>query len=471
MAANYDPALINPYTGRAFGPPPAGVTVRESKSFYEDGAAAAKFAPRVGLAWQPLGTSGRLVVGGAYGWFFQNPTFSGNAAAAPLFTAAPFAQGFTNSDSSNNLSTLARPFPATTLGYVPRTLTSQLSDRAAGPEYATPRLQQWNLTTKIRLMRVLSLDFGYVGSRGDHLLLARGLNQPVLASLTQPVNCGFDGVAGHCVTTNTSANAAQRVPVLGETQSALLTSEFSGGSWYHSMQATLRKQVSRGLTFQAAYTFSKSESNVTVLNDQNDLSLDKARAAFDRAHRLIANFDYQLPLPTGSTRLQRAITQGWSLTGIVLAQSGLPMTLTDPNGGTVYGRAAASTVTLCPSATYASLATAGGTTERLDHWINTQTICAPAVVGSDGSTAYGTAGQSILNGPGQVNSDLSVGKRSRVGGLREGAELAFRVEFYNAMNHPQFANPGTTFRTASFGVITQTAVAPRLIQFGVKYLF
>ena len=76
-----------------------------------------------------------------------------------------------------------------------------------------------------------------------------------------------------------------------------------------------------------------------------------------------------------------------------------------------------------------------------------------------------------MNGPGQVNADMSLGKRAKVGGLREGAELLIRAEFYNAMNHPQFANPGTTFRTASFGVITSTAVAPRLIQFGVKYLF
>ena len=111
------------------------------------------------------------------------------------------------------------------------------------------------------------------------------------------MNCGYDGVASHCIVTNTSANAAQRVPILGETQTALLTSEFTGASWYHSMQATLRKQMSKGLTFQAAYTFSKSENNMTVLNDQNDLALDKARAAFDRTHRLIANFDYQLPLP------------------------------------------------------------------------------------------------------------------------------------------------------------------------------
>jgi hypothetical protein len=285
------------------------------------------------------------------------------------------------------------------------------------------------------------------------------------------LNCGYDGVAADCIVTNTSANAAQRVPVLGETQTALLTSEFTGASWYHSMQATLRKQMSKGLTFQAAYTFSKAENNLTVLNDQYALALSKSRAAFDRTHRLIANFDYQLTLPAGTSRLQHALTQGWSLAGIVLVQSGLPMTLTDPNGGTVFGRAAASTITMCPGATYASLATAGSVSARLDKWIDPSGICSPVVLGNDGSAGYGNAGQSIVNGPGQVNSDLSLGKRSRVGGLREGAELALRVEFYNALNHAQFANPGTTFRTAGFGVITTTAVAPRLIQFGLKYLF
>ncbi len=471
VAANYDPGLVNPYTGKPFGPPPDGVTLRSSKSFYDNGAPLGKFAPRLGFAWQPFGSSGRVVVGGGYGWFFQNPPYSGNASTAPLFTSAPFAQGFTNSDTSNNLSTFAKPFPTTTLGFVPRTLTSQLSDRIAGPEYTVPRLQQWNLTTKLRLPANLSLDLGYVGSYGNQLLLARGLNQPLLASAAQPINCGYDGVAGHCIVTNTSANSAQRVPVLGETQTALLTSEFTGQSWYHSMQTTLRKQLSKGLTFQTAYTFSKAENNLTVLNDQNNLALSKARAAFDRTHRLITNFDYQLALPAGVSRLQHALTQGWSLTGIVLVQSGLPMTLTDPNGGTVYGRAATSTVTLCPGATYSSLTTTGSPASRLDRWIDTSAICSPLVLGADGSAGYGAAGQSILNGPGQVNSDLSLGKRSRVGGLREGAELALRVEFYNALNHPQFANPGTTFRTASFGVITQTAVAPRLIQFGVKYSF
>src|SRR5207344_2951693 len=116
--------------------------------------------------------------------------------------------------------------------------------------------------------------------------------------------------------------------------------------------------------------------------------------------------------------------QGWSLTGIVLLQSGLPMTLTDPNGGTVYGRAATSTVTLCPGATYGSLTTSGSVAARLNRWIDPSALCSPAVLGSDGSTVYGNAGQSILNGPGQVNADISLGKRARVGGLREGAEMA-----------------------------------------------
>jgi hypothetical protein len=471
VAANYDAKLINPYTGQAFGPAPAGVMTRRSKSFYENGTPRDSLAPRVGFAWQPFGSGGRVVVGGAYGWFYQNPPFSGNASTAPLFTSAPFAQGFTNADTSNNLSTFAKPFPTTTLGYVPRTLTSQLSDRAAGPMYRIPRLQQWNLTAKIRLVGNLSLDLGYVGSHGNDLLLSRGLNQPDLASAAQPLNCGYDGVAGHCITTNTSANSAQRVPVLGETQTAMVTSEFTGTSWYHSLQATLRKQMSKGLAFQAAYTFSKAENNLSVLNDQNNLALSKSRAGFDRTHRLITNFDYQLALPAGTSRLQHALTQGWSLTGIVLVQSGLPMTLTDPNGGTVYGRAATSTITMCPGATYAGLASSGSVEERLNGWIDASGICAPAVVGSDRSAGYGNAGQSIMNGPGQVNADMSLGKRSRVGGLREGAELMLRVEFYNALNHAQFANPGTTFRTAGFGVITQTAVAPRLIQFGVKCAF
>ena len=157
-------------------------------------------------------------------------------------------------------------------------------------------------------------------------------------------------------------------------------------------------------------------------------------------------------------------------TGIIILQSGLPLTLTDPNGGTVYGEASPSTVTLCPGRrTPLGHGRQPGT--RLGGWINTPALCSPPAIGADGATGYGNTGQSLLDGPPQVNTDFSLGKRTVVGGLRENAELAFRIEFYNSLNHPQFSNPGTTLGTANFGVVTQTSVAPRLIQFALKYLF
>lgn len=471
VAANYDASLVNPYTGKAFGAPPAGVLVRRTKSFYDNGTPRDAFAPRAGFAWQPFGGSGRMVLGGGYGWFYQTPAFTGSAGSAPLFTSPPFAQSFTNTDASNGGSTFEQPFPATTLGFVPRTLTSQLSDRVAGPIYRIPRLQQWNVTTKFRFHQASSVDVGYVGSRGDRLLMAHGLNQPLLASAASPVNCGYDGDGSRCVTANTSKNARLRVPILGETPTALLSSEFIGKSWYHSLQATFRSQIAKALAFQSAYTLSKALNNTNVHNDQNRLDLAKGRASFDRTHRIITNFDYQLPAPMAAKGWRGGLLRGWSLAGIVIVQSGLPMTLTDPAGGAVYGRAGTSNITMCPQASYADLVTAGGLRDRLGQWINTSAVCAAPAVGADGATGYGSAGLSVMNGPGQVNTDFSIGKRSRVGGLREDAELAFRVEFYNSLNKAQFANPGTTFGTANFGVITQTSTAPRLIQFGLKYLF
>ena len=105
----------------------------------------------------------------------------------------------------------------------------------------------------MRLAASLAVDIGYVGSRGSDLLLARGMNQPLLAAAGSPVNCGYDGTPSHCIESNTAVNARLRVPIMGETPTALTISEFAGSSWYHSMQATLRKQMSRGLSRTALY--------------------------------------------------------------------------------------------------------------------------------------------------------------------------------------------------------------------------
>jgi hypothetical protein len=487
VPSDYDPNRINPSTGQPFGPPPPGVVVRPNKGLYENGAPWDNFAPRFGFAWQPGSRQSHVVVRGGYGWFYQPLSDRGNATGTPSRNMQPLAQLTGIAGASNGASTLQDPFPPAILGFTLRTPSSHLADQTIGPHFQNPKLQQWNLNVQYAISSNLALDLGYVGSHGNNLLLFYGSNQPLLATPGHPVNCGLPNTAtglgvtpaifailgvdaSGCVTTNTSVNAYLRVPIVGETPTALLAHEFFGGSWYHSAQATLRQQVSHGLTFQFAYTFSKAETNTTVYNDQRNLNLDWGRTNFDRTHRLITNFSYDLPR-LSATGFPGALLGGWSISGIVIVQSGTPMSLTDRKGGSVYGFAGPATITLCPGATYRDLVTSGDTRSRLHNWINKAAVCNAPAIGSDGSLGYGNTGQSIINGPGQFNTDFSVGKVTAVGGLRENAQLAFRAEFYNSLNHPQFSNPGTNFGTANFGVVTQTSVAPRLIQFGLKYLF
>ena len=66
---------------------------------------------------------------------------------------------------------------------------------------------------------------------------------------------------------------------------------------------------------------------------------------------------------------------------------------------------------------------------------------------------------------------MALVKTTHVGGINESGSLTFRTEFFNAFNHPQYANPSTAVGTASFGVIGSASVAPRLIQFAMKYEF
>jgi hypothetical protein len=87
---------------------------------------------------------------------------------------------------------------------------------------------------------------------------------------------------------------------------------------------------------------------------------------------------------------------------------------------------------------------------------------------------YGNAPLGITLGPGQFNWDISILKTTTVGGIREGATLQFRTEFFNAFNHAQFNNPAVVDASKSstnFGTITSTSVNPRLIQFALKYSY
>src|SRR5262249_26709129 len=134
----------------------------------------------------------------------------------------------------------------------------------------------------------------------------------------------------------------------------------------------------------------------------------------------------------------------------------------------------------CSGGTARSAASSGSTQQRLGGanggvgWFNPavfKSACTIPAIGMDGSTGYGNSPIGIILGPGQVNWDMSLTKATKIGGIREDATLQFRAEFFNAFNHPQFANPVTNVAAGNFGSITSTSVNPRLIQFALKYIF
>jgi hypothetical protein len=109
------------------------------------------------------------------------------------------------------------------------------------------------------------------------------------------------------------------------------------------------------------------------------------------------------------------------------------------------------------------------------------------VIGDDGvGTGFGNVPNGILRGPGQINADISVIKAWQLGWPKQGANLQFRTDFFNATNHPNFSFPDaayqlctptpanggcTTSSGSAFGTITSTSTNPRLIQFAMRFAF
>ena len=164
-------------------------------------------------------------------------------------------------------------------------------------------------------------------------------NQSLLASPVNPVNGA---------TTNTAANVVQRVPYAGiEPGSYVCQSAYTSN--YNSLQASLTKRMSHGLQLQGSYTWSRtldetsgsSGSQVFELwlltNDQRNPRQGYGPTDFDRTHRLVFSFNYDLPAIRSMGSLIHLAASGWQASGIFVAQGGTPITVLDYNAGVVYG--------------------------------------------------------------------------------------------------------------------------------------
>jgi hypothetical protein len=405
------------------------------------------------------------VVRAGYGLFYTRTPVND---VFQLIANQPFVITQTNQGVLNALATFESPFnpgpplPSQLPVWQPRTPSTNLTISLVDPDWDLPRSHQWSLNVQHELTAGFMMEAAYVGKRSERIEKTRSINQPQLASPTTPIN-------GE--TTNTLANARLRVPVIGFAPSGLSMRENYGFATYHSMQVNLLKRMSHGVQLQGAYTWSKAMTDVPgagafglgggVTNSVYDRRQLWGLADFDRRHRFVLNYVWELP---GSGRL----LSGWSLSGVATVQTGQPLTILDQRAGSIYGFSN-QRAQLCPAMTHSNIATSGPVDQRIDTYFNPSAFCAPPVVGN--GTGFGDLGRGVVRGPDQRNLDIAVTKRTPVGFGSDTSAIEFRAEFYNFTNTPQFAAPATNVALGTFGKISATAVTPRLIQLALKYNF
>jgi hypothetical protein len=453
---------------------PAGVT-RADNTFGNYAEGQDTIAPRIGFAEQIMPRSMRSVLRGGYGIYYSRPT---GQAFYQNVLGAPFSVFRLNSGLANANATFQAPFPQPFPtpqsfpmfpAYSP---TSATTVYAVSPYFRSAIIQQYSLNLQTEAWEGWLLEVGYVGTHGSHLVRQRSLNQALSASAENPIRG---------VSTNTVANIALRLPVLGIPPDSGVEMESEGGSSYNGLEVSMTKRLNHGFQFLASYTFSKtldtdgadinstSSGNGLTLGDQNSPIMRWGRASFDRAHRFVISGTWEFPSP--AKFFERQLLGGWGVSGIATIQSGKAITIEDTNPNNVFG-ISEDKAGLLGTCTKSQFVTDGPITNKLDHYFNASCFITPPVIGADGiGTGFGNTATGITNGPGQANIDLAISKTTPLRRLSDSSSVQFRTEVYNAMNHPQFADPDNDFASPAFGVIRTTSVNPRVVQFALKLAF
>jgi len=429
----------------------------------------ANFAPRVGLA---LKLSDSLVLRSGYGMTWIEQAGITTPFTTPLF---PFIQtlGQQTLDNINPAFVLSagptvrqqNPNPDAGLG---QGVFAVQRDNGSG--YA----QQWNLTLQKTFGQNWSLEAGYLGSKLTRLGVPDvNLNQLTVeqlalgSQLTQQVANPFAGQipANTSLATPTIARAQLLRPYPRFTTVTLYRNNI-GHSTYHSFQSRLEKRFSQGLTFTAAYTFSRLIDDAGAVFDSAVLTgpvanfqaadslnkrLEKDVSTGNVPQILSVGVVYELPLGRGRPRW----LQGWQLAGIARAQSGSPIAVTQATNLNAFAGFGIQRPNRISDAT---LPADSRSTAR---WFNT------AAFTQVPQFTIGNSSRNPVVGPGYQTLDVMLGRRFA---LSERLRAEFRAEAFNLTNTPPLGNPNGSFGNAAFGTIT-TALDPRVFEFVLKLQF
>jgi hypothetical protein len=427
------------------------------------------FEPRVGFSWDPF-KDGKTAVRGGFGIFDVLPLpyeFGLNTAAT-----APFQ--IIGLDKTNTLGSGIDP----NISFNPNNIRNRYIDQ--NPHRAD--VLNWNFNIQRQLGAAWTLTAGYVGSRSVHLSVSAddiNLVPPVqtsagilIPSNTYQLDPNWAGANGGVVP-GPPGGAGIR-PVL-----------FDGESTYHGFQAQLRREMSHGLQGQLSYTLGKCRdtSSAPVTGDTYvnsvavPLLLSKAyrigACDFDVRHTLVGTVIWDVPGPKSG--VASYAIGGWQMGTIVTATSGSPFTVTVGGGGDPLNTGFNGDFSM----DFANLisgcnATPGVTTNAAGQLLAFNPNCFAAAPAVAGGVLVGNSGRNRFYGPGITTVDFSLFKNFS---FKERFRVQFRSEFFNVLNHPNFAAPNflndanNSIGTGNAGIIGSTSTASRQIQLGLKLVW
>lgn len=447
----------------------------------------ANFSPRAGFNWDPRG-KGQETIRAGYGLFYDNPEefyfdrFADNSPFGSGISLSRPVGGLTNPYQNQTVPPFPLSFPTAGNAFFPKNGVYINLPTTLRPTY----VQTWNLSIDKQFGANWLVSATYFGNRSNHIWLGYDANAPVFiagndcASSSTAIPTHGAGTSACSTTANEQVRRVLSLanPAAGAFFSSISTASDEGNASYNGMLVSVNHRFNHNFTLLANYTYSHcislgdfggELSSSRLITNPNNFAADRGNCSFDIRH--IMNTSLVANSPRFSNNLMRTLFSDWQLSNILgyrtgnhfSALGGTDSSLTgikqdradligDPNSGT------------CPN---------GASVGSITCWFNTSAFT-NAVPGQ-----FGDSGRNMLVGPGFLTFNTGISRQFKV---RENQSLMLRGEAFNLLNHPNFANPGSTnagtnFTTPAvapakaFGAITTTLGSPRVLQVAMKYIF
>ena len=440
--------------------------------------------PRIGFAYS---ATPRFVVRGGYG--LQN-FMEGTGANLRMTTNLPF-QSATQLNGTAATANSGGSFFTTQNGFVGSGVTSTNVFNVWNRHIKPAFIGIYNLTLEYQVNNTASVQVGYVGESGQHLVTANQRNQ-----LASP--CYVAGIAQAPATAPASCQTSNPAPfanIVGYTGTVRYT-DSNAMMNYNGLQASFRQRSWHGLQYTANYTWAHAFTNsvgfygvpgVSVqsayANNPYNMHKEYGPSGYDVRHSINWNLVYDLPVGrgrqfgAGMPLILDEVVGGWKLGMTGIAYTGFPVTIVTTTNSQVnansqranhlrqlkvVNRTINNWFGTDPSATPCGLITDPNTKIQT---VNDNGICAYSQTAPG---TFGTAAPNSERAPGYQTYGASVTKDFTIWHEHQ---INFRADADNIFNSAYLSNPGNNASTASFGQITAVRSGPRNMQLSVKYHF